>query len=148
MFERYWKPYFDTVTNNTGNFLEKVLANPAVLQSLSGTLNSLFRVKMAADKAMHLMFKGIGLPTYRDQKKVLYFVTKLEGQLEDLQDQLQVLEDWRHDIRTLQELREQVAVLQEQVNRYQQLESSQTAEETVLITEPPETVAASTKESA
>lgn len=136
MFERYWKPYFDTVTANTGNFLEKVLQNPAVLQSLSGTLNSLFRVKLAADKALHLVYRGVGLPTYRDQKKVLYYVTKLEGQLEDLQDQLQVLDDWRHDQKTLLELRQQVQLLQEQVNRFQQLSSHDSEDATIAITEP------------
>lgn len=120
MFERYWKPYFDTATTHAGNVLEKVLQSPVVLESISGVLNGLFRSKMVVDKALHLTYKGLGWPTYRDQKKILYYVTKLEGQLEDMQQQLDRLETWRQEWRELQTLREQFRTLQDQVERLQQ----------------------------
>ncbi len=122
MFERYWKPYFDTVTNNTGSFLEKVFQSPTTMTALASVLNTFFRLKVTTDKAKHLVYKGLGWPTYRDQKKLLYYVMKLEGQMEDLQEQLQVLEDWKIQKETLLVLQEQVDLLQVQLEAMEDLQ--------------------------
>jgi fatty-acyl-CoA synthase len=91
MFEKYWKPYFDKWTTNTGNFLEKILESKYVLGPISGLLNTAFRLKFALDRISHLLVRIVGLPTSREQKKILYWVTKLGGELEDVRSQLDAL---------------------------------------------------------
>ena len=88
MFFEIWKPYFDTWTGATGRILERILRDRTFLTMSSGLLNTAFRGKIAGDRAAHLLWTSLGLPTYRDQKQILHHLMKLDARLEDLAEQM------------------------------------------------------------
>lgn len=91
MFEKVWKPYFDTWTKSMGDLLEKYFRSPSTLQGVTGALNTTFKGKKLKDKAMYLMLTTAGLPSYRDQKRLLHLMTRFGAQLEDLEEKVERL---------------------------------------------------------
>lgn len=88
MFERYWKPHFDTWAAGMGEILEKALRSPSTLRGLSNILNSAFRLKKVTDKATHIFLTSAGLSTNRDQKRVVHMLNTLMAQIEDMEARL------------------------------------------------------------
>ena len=101
MFEKFWKPHFDNWTEKTNDYLEGVLQNPEVLQQLSIVLENAFKGKMMLDKGIYLLHSRFGNSTYRDQKKILHLLLKVQAQVEDLSMQI---DDLRDELNEKQEL--------------------------------------------
>lgn len=103
MFEKYWKPYFDTWTQGTGERIEQYLRMPSTLEGISKILHAYFKGKQAADKMLYMLLTSTGLSSYRDQKRILHLVQRLAAQVEDAEDRLSD---------RLEELQEQMEQLQ------------------------------------
>jgi hypothetical protein len=83
-----WKKGFGTWESTTAAYLEKVLANPAVLGPAGAMLTAAMKTKSATDKAIASWWSTLGLPTRRDQERTLHKLNQLESRLFDLEDQL------------------------------------------------------------
>ena len=84
-----WKKGFAAWETATASYLEKVLANPAVLGPAGAMLTAAMKTKAATDKAMSAWWSAIGLPTRRDQERALHKLNQLESKLLDLEEKLE-----------------------------------------------------------
>ena len=83
-----WKKGFAAWETATAAYLEKVLANPAVLGPAGAMLTAAMKTKTAADRAMSSWWAAWGMPTRRDQERALHKLNQLESKLLDLEEQL------------------------------------------------------------
>ena len=83
-----WKKGFTAWESTTAAYLERVMANPAVLGPAGTMLTVAMKTKTATDKARAGWWSTIGLPTRRDQERSLHKLNQLESRIADLEDQL------------------------------------------------------------
>ena len=83
-----WKRGFDAWESATADYMEKVLANPAVLKPSGALLTAAMRTKTMTDRALATWWGGMGLPTKRDQERALHAINQLESRLLDLEESL------------------------------------------------------------
>ncbi len=83
-----WKRAFDAWESTTARYLEAVAKNPLILRPAGLMLTAVMRSKAASDKAAATWWGSLGLPTKRDQERLLHAVNQLESRLIDLEDQL------------------------------------------------------------
>ena len=83
-----WKQSFTTWETTTSRFLDKVMANPAVLNPAAGLLTAVTKVKAAGNRAASQWWSMVGLPTRVDQERSLHKLNQLESRLLDLEEQL------------------------------------------------------------
>jgi hypothetical protein len=83
-----WKKSFDTWENETAKFLETVVKSPLMLGPSGAMLGVMMKAKTASDKATATLWGSMGLPTKRDQERVLHALNKLESRLLDLEEKL------------------------------------------------------------
>jgi len=83
-----WKRGFTAWERATSSYLERVLANPGVLEPAGAMLTAAMKAKLAADRAIDGWWSMWGLPSKRDQERTLHKLNQLESHLLDLQEQL------------------------------------------------------------
>ena len=83
-----WKQSFTTWETTTARFLDKVMANPAVLNPAAGLLSAVTKAKAASNRAASQWWSMVGLPTRVDQERSLHKLNQLESRLLDLEEQL------------------------------------------------------------
>ncbi len=83
-----WKQGFGAWEQTTATYLEKLLANPAVIGPVGTMLTAAMKTKAATDRAMASWWSAIGLPTRHDQERSLHKLNQLESRLHDLEEQL------------------------------------------------------------
>jgi len=84
----YKKAFFQW-EDATSRYLEAWLKSPLVLEPAGAWLSAAMRTKAACDKAAQGMWGAMGLPTKRDQERLLHLVQRLESRLIDLEEQLE-----------------------------------------------------------
>ncbi len=84
-----WKKGFAAWETATASYLEKVLANPAVLGPAGAMLTAAMKTKTATDKAVAAWWSAWGVPTRRDQERTLHKLNQLESKLLDLEEKLE-----------------------------------------------------------
>lgn len=90
MIWNMWKQGFTAWEQATTQYMEKVMANPAVLGPAGAMLTAVMKTKAATDKVMSTWWSTIGLPTRRDQERSLHKLNQLESRMYDLEEQLVV----------------------------------------------------------
>ena len=88
-----WKQSFDVWENATAALLEQVLQNPLVLGPAGHTLAAVMRAKAKQDQRAATMWAAVGLPTRRDQERLLHAVNQLNSRVIDLEEQLASTKD-------------------------------------------------------
>jgi len=83
-----WKKGFFAWEKATADYLETVLANPAVLGPAGSLLTATMKTKSATDKALATWWGSLGLPTKRDQERGLHKLNTLESRLFDLEEEI------------------------------------------------------------
>jgi hypothetical protein len=81
-----YKKAFFAWENATAKFLETALKSPLVLGPSGAMLTGAMKAKTASDKAAALWWGAVGLPTKRDQERILHALNQLESRLIDLED--------------------------------------------------------------
>jgi polyhydroxyalkanoate synthesis regulator phasin len=81
-----WKKGFVAWERATAAYMEKVLANPSVLEPAGAMLTAAMKAKAQADHAMSQFWSTLGLPTRRDQERTLHKLNQLESRLHDLEE--------------------------------------------------------------
>ena len=84
-----WKKGFDAWENATANYLEQVLQSPSVLQPSGAMLTAAMKAKAQVDQAAARWWGLWGLPTKRDQERLLHAVNQLQSRLLDLEEKLE-----------------------------------------------------------
>lgn len=85
---QWWKQGFDAWEDATARYAEKVLQSPLVLGPSGAALSAALRSKAEMDRAMAQAWARVGLPTRRDQERMLYGVGQIQSRLSDLEEQL------------------------------------------------------------
>ena len=83
-----WKQGFTAWETATAQYMEKVMANPAVLGPAGAMLTAVAKTKTATDKVMAACWSALGLPTRRDQERSLHLLNQLQSRLYDLEERL------------------------------------------------------------
>ena len=90
-----WKKSFYAWENQTAQYLEQVLKSPLILKPGGVMLTSIAKNKAETDKRMATFWGNMGLPTKRDQERMLHAINQLQSRIYDLEEQL---EDARADM--------------------------------------------------
>jgi len=83
-----WRNGFTAWETATAQYMEKVMSNPSVLGPAGAMLTAAMKTKAATDKAMSAWWSILGLPTRRDQERLLHKLNQLESRLYDLDEKL------------------------------------------------------------
>jgi hypothetical protein len=73
----------------TAATLEKLLRNPMILGPSGIGLTALMKLKTASDRAAAAWWSAWGLPTRRDQERLLHKLDRLESKLLDVEERLE-----------------------------------------------------------
>ena len=84
-----WKKSFDVWENETAKFLEVVMKSPMMLGPSGKLLSNVMKAKSAYSNVLATVWSGIGLPTKRDQERILHALNQLESKLMDLEERLE-----------------------------------------------------------
>ena len=87
-----WKKAFEQWEEITAPYLEEVVKSPAVLVPAGAALTAAMKAKAVTDKALAEWWGQMGLPTKRDQERLLHAVNELESRLLDIEERLEELE--------------------------------------------------------
>jgi len=83
-----WKKGFDAWENATAQYLEQVMRSSAVLEPSGAMLTGVMKVKKAREQMLDAWWKGMGLPTRRDQERSLHELNQMQSRLIDLEEEL------------------------------------------------------------
>ena len=83
-----WKRGFTAWETATAQYVEKTLANPGVIGPLGSMMTAVAKTKSGADRAIGGLIGALGLPTKRDQERILHKLNQLESRLYDLEEKL------------------------------------------------------------
>ena len=81
-----WKKGFDSWETATAKYMESIMKSPLVLEPAGATLTAAMKAKTARDKAVAQVWAALGLPTRRDQERILHLLNRLESRLIDIED--------------------------------------------------------------
>jgi hypothetical protein len=84
-----FKKGFAAWETTTAATLEKMLRNPSVLGPGGVGLTALMKLKAASDRAAASWWAAWGLPTRRDQERLLHKLDRLESKLLDVEERLE-----------------------------------------------------------
>lgn len=84
-----WKKSFDVWENETAKYLEVWMKSPLVLGPSGKLLAMTMKAKSACDGALSHLWGGLGLPTKRNQERILHALNKLETKLLDLEEKIE-----------------------------------------------------------
>ena len=88
-----WKKGFAAWEGATAKYLEKLMADPAVLGPSGAILTAVMRARAAGDRVLHTWWGTAGLATKRDQERALHKLDRLESKLCDLEERIDELAD-------------------------------------------------------
>jgi hypothetical protein len=83
-----WKKGFYAWESATAKLMEEVMVSPLVLGPSGALLTATMKAKAAGDKAAATWWGAVGLPTKRDQERILHALNQLESRLLDLEEKL------------------------------------------------------------
>lgn len=83
-----WKRGFDAWEQSTAKLLEQWLKSPAVLEPAGAMLTAAMKLKRQADDAMAQWWATAGLPTRREQERMLHLINQLTSRVMDLEEEL------------------------------------------------------------
>lgn len=86
---QWWKQGFDQWEKATAKLLDGVLQSPSLLEPAGKTLTAAMRAKKQVDDALDRWWSSWGLPTRRDQERMLHLLNQLESRLYDLEEKLE-----------------------------------------------------------
>jgi hypothetical protein len=84
-----WKKGFDAWENATASYLEQVLKSQSLLQPSASLLTAAMKTKAQMDRTAAQFWGAWGLPTKRDQERLLHAVNQLQSKLLDLEERLE-----------------------------------------------------------
>ena len=84
-----WKKGFDAWEGATAKYFESVLKSPLVLEPAGAALTAAMKAKTARDKAIAQAWAALGLPTRRDQERILHALNQIQSRLLDLEEKLE-----------------------------------------------------------
>ena len=84
-----WKNGFDVWENETAKYLEHFVKSPLLLGPSGAMLMQAMKAKSAYDKVLSHFWGGVGLPTKRDQERILHLLNKLESRMLDLEERIE-----------------------------------------------------------
>jgi len=84
-----WKKGFDAWENATAKLFESVLKSPLVLEPAGSALTATMKAKTARDAAIAKAWAAMGLPTRRDQERILHSLNQIQSRLLDLEEKLE-----------------------------------------------------------
>jgi|GEM_PF-525118 len=91
-----WKTFkdgFDKWEQATSSYLDTLLKSPAILQPAGATLSAWARAKKMQDEMLAGWWSRSGLPTRREQERVLHAINQLHSRFHDLEEQIEDLQD-------------------------------------------------------
>jgi len=86
-WDMYKKAFF-AWEGATAKLFEACLRSPLVLGPSGAMLTATMKAKTKTDKAAALWWGALGLPTKRDQERILHALNQLESRLIDLEENL------------------------------------------------------------
>ena len=84
-----WKKGFDAWEGATAKYFESVLKSPLVLEPAGAALTATMKAKTARDAAIAKAWAALGLPTRRDQERILHSLNQIQSRLLDLEEKLE-----------------------------------------------------------
>jgi hypothetical protein len=84
-----WKQGFYAWENQTAQFLEQVLKSPLVLGPSGMFLGAVMKARAAQEKAAADAIAAMGLPTRRDQERILHALNQIQSRLIDLEEKIE-----------------------------------------------------------
>lgn len=84
-----WKKGFDAWEGATAKYFESVLKSPLVLEPAGAALTATMKAKTARDAAIAKAWAALGLPTRRDQERILHALNQIQSRLLDLEEKLE-----------------------------------------------------------
>jgi hypothetical protein len=82
-----WKKGFDVWENATAKWLEITLKSPLILEPAGKALTAVMKAKTAREDAMAKVWHGMGLPSRRDQERLMHSLNQLNSRLLDLEEE-------------------------------------------------------------
>lgn len=83
-----WKRGFDAWEQSTAKLFEQWLKSPVVLEPAGAMLTAAMKVKRQTDDAMAQWWAATGLPTRREQERMLHLINQLTSRVMDLEEEL------------------------------------------------------------
>ena len=83
-----WKQGFDAWENATAGLIETWMKSPLVLGPGGHALALAMRAKAKQDASLAKFWSGVGLPTRRDQERMLHAINQLNSKVIDLEEKL------------------------------------------------------------
>jgi hypothetical protein len=87
-----WKQGFNTWEQATAKLFDTLLKSPSLLEPTGQALSAFMRTKKQADDASAQAWAALGLPTRRDQERMLHLLNQLGSRIMDLEDKIDDLE--------------------------------------------------------
>lgn len=85
----FWKKGFDAWEGATAKYLESVMKSPLVLEPAGAALSATMKAKAAREKAIAQAWAALGLPTRRDQERILHALNQIQSRLIDLEERME-----------------------------------------------------------
>lgn len=84
-----WKKGFDAWEGATAKYLESVMKSPLLLEPAGAALSATMKAKAAREKAIAQAWAMLGLPTRRDQERILHALNQIQSRLIDLEERME-----------------------------------------------------------
>jgi len=83
-----WKRGFDAWEDATATLVARWMQSPLVLSASGAALSAALRAKAQRDAEVARWWAAVGLPTRRDQERLLHAVNQLHSRIGDLEERL------------------------------------------------------------
>jgi hypothetical protein len=80
-----WKKGFDAWEDATARYLEAVLKSSAVLVPSGALLSAILKLKAERERMTAQFWGALGLPSRRDQERMLHLLNQLQSRITDLE---------------------------------------------------------------
>jgi hypothetical protein len=88
-----WKKGFDVWEDATAKYIEAWMKSPFVLGPSGTLLAAAMKMKTVGDRAKEALWGEMGLPTKRDQERILHALHQLQSKVLDLEEKLEATRD-------------------------------------------------------
>jgi len=86
---QFWKQGFESWERATAELLEGCLKSPTLLEPAGAMLTAAMKLKKQADDAVQQAWSLMGLPTRREQERMLHVLNQIQSRLMDLEEWLE-----------------------------------------------------------
>lgn len=83
------KRRLDALEERVGHLVEAWVRDRRVLEPTAALLSGVLRSKHLLDRGLRRVWRGLGLPSRRDQERTLHLLYELESKLMDLEERLE-----------------------------------------------------------